>query len=250
VAGVPFFNAVFEALGCAVAWHVQEGARITPAQAAARTIVATVTGPARALLMGERTALNCLARASGVATQAAEAVAVARAAGWAGQVAGTRKTTPGFGLVEKYALLVGGASTHRMDLSNMVMLKDNHVWSTGGIAASVRKAQAAAGFSTQVEVECSSLAEALEAAGAGAQIVMLDNMTPSVLRETAAALKAVHPRVVIEASGGIESGSLAAYLSPHVDVVSMGKLTQGYGVLDFSLKIASGKPKAAPLARL
>lgn len=97
------------------------------------TLTAVVRGPARCLLLGERPALNCLARASGIATRCSRLRALALARGWNGEVAGTRKTTPGFRLVEKYAMLVGGASTHRQDLSGMVMLKDNHVWASGSI---------------------------------------------------------------------------------------------------------------------
>jgi nicotinate-nucleotide pyrophosphorylase (carboxylating) len=119
LAGVPFFTAVFEHLGCSVEWHAAEGAVLAPPARAA-----TVRGPARAVLQGERTALNILTRASGVAT-AARAMALVRAReGWHGEVAGSRKLTPGgFRLVEKYALLVGGVSTHRMDLSQMTTLK-------------------------------------------------------------------------------------------------------------------------------
>lgn len=118
LAGVPFFTAVFEELGCKVEWYKAEGEFVTaPAQ------VARVTGPCRMLLLGERTGLNILSRASGIATASKELVDIAKSVGWHGEVAGTRKITPGFRLVEKYALLVGGASTHRMDLSHMVMLK-------------------------------------------------------------------------------------------------------------------------------
>lgn len=118
LAGVPFFDAVFAELGCTVQWHAKEGDVITPPMR-----VATVRGPCRNILLGERTALNIVSRASGVATASRELVDIAASAGWHGEVAGTRKVTPGFRLVEKYALLVGGASTHRMDLSAMVMLK-------------------------------------------------------------------------------------------------------------------------------
>ena len=118
LAGVPFFDAVFSELDCTVEWFAQEGDVIAPP---AR--VAVVRGPTRALLHGERTALNILTRATGIATAARHLVNIAHAEGWKGEVAGTRKTTPGFRLVEKYALVVGGASTHRMDLSQMVMLK-------------------------------------------------------------------------------------------------------------------------------
>ena len=118
LAGVPFFDAVFEALGCTVQWLLPEGAAIdTP------RVVATVRGPICRILLGERTALNIISRASGIAGAARALRVMADAAGWRGEVAGTRKVTPGFRLVEKYALLVGGVSTHRMDLSQMVMLK-------------------------------------------------------------------------------------------------------------------------------
>jgi nicotinate-nucleotide pyrophosphorylase (carboxylating) len=124
LAGVPFFTEVFTTVGCEIEWLLPEGALVDPATVAnGKVVVAKVTGPCRAILMGERTALNILTRASGIATQAKHAVELARALGWGGHVAGTRKTTPGFRLVEKYALLVAGASTHRHDLSQMVMLK-------------------------------------------------------------------------------------------------------------------------------
>lgn len=118
LAGIPFFNAVFEELGCRVEWHFVEGDVVSvPAR------IATVRGSARKVLGGERTALNILARATGIATDARALVDVGQKCGWHGCVAGTRKVTPGFRLIEKYALLVGGAATHRMDLSQMVMLK-------------------------------------------------------------------------------------------------------------------------------
>ena len=123
LSGVPFADAVFEELGCSIVWEKKEGEVITESEAAAKTPIARVTGPARCLLLGERTALNCLARASGVATLARQASDYVKSEGWTGQICGTRKFTPGFGLVEKYSLLVGGCTTHRMDLSSMVMLK-------------------------------------------------------------------------------------------------------------------------------
>lgn len=143
-------------------------------------------------------------------------------------------------MVEKYALLVGGCATHRLDLSNMVMLKDNHIWSAGSITGAVELAKKAAGFSSKIEVECRSLEEGHEAAAAGADIIMLDNMKPVELKLSAAMLKASHPSVLIEASGGITTESMHNYFSPHVDIISRGNLTQGYSCLDFSLKIQQG----------
>lgn len=239
LAGVPFFDEVFSQLGCTVTWFLQEGDSVAPTDGPVH--VAKVTGSARHILLGERTALNILTRASGIATAAKVAADVAVAAGWHGEVAGTRKITPGFRLVEKYSLLVGGASTHRMDLSHMVMLKDNHIWSAGGITGAVKAARKACGFSSKIEVETRSLEEALEAAKAGADVVMLDNYTPAGMIEDAGKVKAAFPAVMVEASGGITAATLVDYCHPSVDIVSMGSLTQGYDTLDFSLKIARGE---------
>ncbi|KAL3771645.1 hypothetical protein ACHAW5_007347 [Stephanodiscus triporus] len=241
LAGMPFFDAVFAACGgCVVRWEERaiEGAYYDVDEFGGRIKLATVTGPSSHLLRGERTALNSLSRCSGVATLSRECVRIARSRGWAGEVAGTRKTTPGFRLVEKYGLLVGGASTHRLDLGQMVMLKDNHVWSCGGsIGAAVKKARGACGFSQKIEVECQSLEEALIAAEAGADVVMLDNFAPDKLRADARAFKERYPHVKVEASGGITIETMADYFSEHVDVISQGALTQGYDCVDFSLKI-------------
>lgn len=128
LAGRPFFDAVFAQVNCQVSWFLPEGSKLVPV---AR--VAEVQGPAHCLLLGERVALNVLARCSGIASTAAAAVEAARATGWAGHVAGTRKTTPGFRMVEKYGLLVGGAASHRYDLGGLVMVKDNHVMAAGSV---------------------------------------------------------------------------------------------------------------------
>ena len=228
LAGLPFVDAVFEFLGCEVEWLREEGSVISGDDATAKVPVAIVTGPTRKLLIGERTALNILSRCSGVATATQAAVAMAAAHGWHGSVAGTRKTTPGFGLIEKYGLLVGGGDTHRMDLSGMVMLKDNHIWSTGSITASVERARAACGFSTKIEVECTSIQDGVEAAEAGADVIMLDNFTAETLPRAAATLKEQFPNLIIEASGGIIIDMLPDFFCEHVDVISQGALTNGY----------------------
>ena len=217
-------------------WNFKDGDRI-PYVIGKNVVVATVTGKVRNILMGERTALNIMTRASGIATQSRKFTDIKLANKWHGEIAATRKTTPGFRLVEKYSVLVGGCSTHRMDLSSMVMLKDNHVWSTGSITNSVKKARTACGFSTKIEVECRSLEEAYEAVAAGADIVMLDNYTGEGFKVAAAELKKKCPHVIIEGSGGITLDSVASYMCESVDVLSCGSLTQGYPALDFSLKI-------------
>jgi len=237
LAGVPFFTEVFKTLGCQVDWKFKEGAFLNPSEHGGKIEVAYVKGPARKILAGERVALNLLARASGIAARARQASTIANKHNFKGKVAGTRKTTPGFREVEKYAILVGGCDPHRMDLSSMIMLKDNHVWSTGSISNAVKKARAVGGFSLKIEVECRNTEEAEEAILSGADVVMLDNLQPPQLKEAAKGLKAKHPHVLIEASGGVTLETLADYFSPDVDVISMGSLTQGVPHVDFSLKV-------------
>jgi len=244
-AGKPFVDAVFAECGpgCRVSWteHAVEGLFLDPAAQNhdGRILIATVNGPVNYLLRGERIALNILSRCSGVATDSFKCVQIARNLAWNGTVAGTRKVTPGdFRVVEKYGLLVGGAGTHRLDLSQMVMLKDNHIGAVGGsILEAVKKARTAAGFHQKIEVECQNLQDALDAARAGAEVVMLDNFEPEQLKIDARRIKELFPNVIIEASGGIINRTIGSYLSEHVDVVSQGALTQGYNCIDFSLKI-------------
>ncbi|KAJ1800991.1 nicotinate-nucleotide diphosphorylase (carboxylating) [Coemansia sp. RSA 2399] len=240
LAGVPFFNEVFRQTGCTVTWSFEEGAEIIPNDG--KVVVAQVRGAARRILMGERLALNILARCSGVATRARRLRKIANDNAFAGVVAGTRKTTPGFRLVEKYGMEVGGADTHRMDLSAMVMLKDNHIWATGSITGAVEKARSVAGFSIKIEVECQSEEEALEAIAAGADIVMLDNFTPEAMVAAATNLKAHcltgHRTVLIEASGGITEENAALFMAPTIDIISFGAMTQSVQHIDFSLKIS------------
>ncbi|XP_030826465.1 nicotinate-nucleotide pyrophosphorylase [carboxylating] [Camarhynchus parvulus] len=237
LAGSPFAEAVFGVSGCSVSWRIPEGAALP----AGRALVAVVEGPASGLLLGERAALNVLGRCSGVASMAARAVRVARARGWAGVVAGTRKTTPGFRLAEKYALGVGGAEPHREGLGAFSLVKDNHRALArdmeGGVRQLILGLRRAGGFTRKLGVECSSAEEALEAAGAGADVVLLDNLSAQDVQAAAARVKAAHPGVTVEASGGIGLESLAGFLGPHVDVVSMGCLTHSAPALDFSLKV-------------
>lgn len=191
-------------------------------------------------------------------------LAALRAEGWKGTLAGTRKTTPGFRVVEKYGILVGGADPHRHDLSHMTMLKDNHVWACannsaaadGGagvgvgadadaiaaaIPRAVQAAKSAGGFATKVEVECRSVEEANSAIGAGADVIMLDNFSSEGVREAAKLLKetwAGKRAFLIEVSGGLTEDNAAAYTCPDVDILSTSSIHQGTGIVDFSLKVS------------
>lgn len=201
-------------------------------------MLGVVVGRACDLLLAERTVLNIMSRASGVATQARRMKAIAESNGWSGCVAGTRKTTPGFRLVEKYALIVGGIAPHRHDLSQMIMLKDNHINVTGSITNAVSKAKSAAGFSVKIEVECQNKEEAIEAAVAGADIVMLDNYDSQRISMDSTELKEQFPHLLVEASGGITASTIGSFMIPTVDIISQGCLTQGYPCVDISMKIS------------
>lgn len=249
VAGVPFFDEIFRILDCTVQWHVKEGDEVGLEK---KQHIATVKGPTRCLLLGERVALNTLSRCSGVATQSHKLLSLLRNAGYKNTLAGTRKTTPGFRLVEKYGMLVGGCDPHRHDLSAMTMLKDNHIWACGGsIPSAVAAAKAAGGFAIKVEVECQTEEEAETAIKAGADIVMLDNFTPEGVRVASKNLKdrwgrGQTARALVEISGGLTEENVADYVCDDVDIISSSSIHQGVKHIDFSLKVipkeTNGKP--------
>ncbi|KAJ1558512.1 hypothetical protein HK096_011118 [Nowakowskiella sp. JEL0078] len=216
LAGVPFFTEIFKQLDCRVEWYLKEGESFVPEISGLKEI-AKIHGPARQLLLGERPALNLIARASGIATRARKLRELKDKHGWKGVIAGTRKTTPGFRLVEKYAMLVGGVDTHRMDLSSMIMLKDNHVWATGSITEAVHKARSVGGFALKIEVECRSEIEADQAITAGADVIMLDNYTGATIGPAASSLKqrwSGKYKFLIEGSGGLTEENVSEYFSP------------------------------------
>lgn len=177
LAGIPFANSVFNQLNCSPNWFCKEGEWL---EAKPVCEVAYVGGKAHNVLLAERIILNVLSRCSGVATAARLTSTNLYKLGWQGRIAGTRKTTPGFRMVEKYGLLIGGACTHRYDLSDMIMLKDNHITICGSVQTAINKVRPSSGFAHKIEVECRNLEEAQEAALAGADIIMLDNFDVGV----------------------------------------------------------------------
>lgn len=197
-----------------------------------KEVVARITGPARAILTGERTALNFLQRLSGVATMshwAAQAVEGTHAV-----VLDTRKTTPGQRVLEKYAVRVGGCRNHRAGLDDAVLIKDNHIRAAGGITAAVNAARLRVGPAQKIEVEATNTAELDEALTAGAELILLDNYTVEGLK---AAVEHTAGRAKLEASGGITLDNLAEIAGTGVDYISLGALTHSAGSLDFSLEI-------------
>ncbi len=211
----------FEALAPEGVW------RESPAE------VALVSGPARALLAGERTALNLLCHLSGVATLTARFVAVVR--GTAVEILDTRKTTPGLRALEKAAVAAGGGRNHRAGLDDAILIKENHAAIAGGVAAAIRRAREFAP-GQEVEVECADLDEVREALAEGADRLLLDNMSPSELRAAVAERDRAggSPPRTLEASGGVSLDNVAEVAATGVDMVSIGALTHSAPALDLS----------------
>ena len=226
-AGIEAATAVFDYLDVRVTEAIDAGSRVKPGDVLLRT-----EGPARATLRAERVAVNLTAHASGIATKTRRAVDTARSKSDEVRIAGTRKTTPGLRGVEKRAIVAGGGDTHRLDLSHMVMVKDNHI-AEMGLADAVAQFRERASFATKIEVEVETPADAPRAAAAGADIVMLDNMDPAA---TERAVEALPEGVLAEASGGITVGDVPAYAATGVDVISMGSLTHSAPSLDLSFR--------------
>ena len=198
--------------------------------------VLRVEGPTIALLTAERTALNFLQRLSGIATQARRYADAVRGTGV--RIVDTRKTTPGYRALEKYAVRCGGCFNHRSSLGEHVLIKDNHIAAAGSLTKAVRLCQSAAPHGAKIEVEAGTLAEVREAVRAGAGIILLDNMTPAEVR---AAVKAIAGRAMVEVSGGVRFDTLRDYALPGVDVISIGALTHSAVAVDLSLELLGKK---------
>jgi nicotinate-nucleotide pyrophosphorylase (carboxylating) len=226
--GLPVAELVFAALDpeCRLERLADEGSW------GERRTVARVTGPAQAILSGERTALNFIQRLSGVATAARRAAELVEGTGV--RVLDTRKTTPGQRVLEKYAVRVGGCHNHRAGLDDGVLIKENHIRAAGGITAAVHAALARIAPMALVEVEVTTLDELDEAIAAGAQVLLVDNAGDDLLR---AAVARAAGRVRLEASGGVTLTNLRAVAQTGVDFISLGALTHSAGSLDFSLEI-------------
>jgi len=232
VAGLDAATAVFEYLDCAVETPVESGAPID-----AGDVVLRVDGPAQSVLRGERVAVNITGHASGVATKTRAAVDAAESADADAdtRIAGTRKTTPGLRGIEKRAVAAGGGDTHRLDLSHMVMVKDNHIAEMGLVDA-VDHFRERASFATKLDVEVESPEDAPRAAEAGADIVLLDNMSPAETERAVGLVATSDADALTEASGGITVADVPAYAETGVEIVSMGSLTHSAPTLDFSFR--------------
>lgn len=227
VAGIEVMAMVFRRWEPAIEVTIlrPDGTRAPPGERLAR-----VQGPAQGILTAERTALNIVQLMSGIATETARYVAEMGAT--TARLVDTRKTTPGLRMLEKHAVLCGGAGNHRLGLDSGIMLKDNHIAVCGSIAAAVERARAGVPLLTRIEVECDRLDQVEEALAAGADVIMLDNMTLDAMRE---AVAMVAGRVPLEASGGVRFDRLRAIAETGVDYISCGRLTQSSSAVDIGL---------------
>jgi len=236
IAGIPLAKLVFEVVDPELAFEakVNDGDNVTKG-----TVLIQVEGSTHNILTGERLALNLMQRLSGIATKTKAFVDALQ--GLPVRLVDTRKTTPGHRMLEKYAVRVGGGFNHRFGLYDAVMIKDNHIKGAGGIAAAVSSARRQIPHTMKIEVETESLAQVEEALACGADIIMLDNMTHELMRESVALIKATSPHIIVEASGGVKLDTIHGIAACGVDVISVGGLTYSFQALDISLDLNEKK---------
>ena len=237
-AGIEETTILAESLRLSVKAEVADGEKIRN-----RQTVMKISGDAQTILSAERTILNLLSRMSGIATATRRLMEKLQKANLTAKIAATRKTAPGLSFFDKKAVLVGGGDPHRLRLDDLILIKDNHVAIAGSVENALKRAKQAASFSKKIEVEVASTADAMKAAEAGADIVMLDNFSPSQVEETVEALKKAgyFGKVLLEVSGGVTEQNILDYASAQVDVISMGTLTHSVKALDISLEIVEVK---------
>ena len=235
VAGIEEALFLLELTGCQGTAKARDGERVK-----AGTMILSALGPARALLGVERTLLNLLAHMSGVATATVDLVSIAnRESRGKVRIACTRKTLPGLRYFEKRAVKLGGGDMHRLRLDDAMLIKDNHLELAGSVGECVRKAKEKVSFTKKVEVEVTNADQAVEAAKAGADIILLDNMTPKEVERSVSMLQveSLRNQVLLEVSGGIRKENLASYVKTGVDVISVGAITHSAPAIDLSMEI-------------
>lgn len=236
IAGMPVARMVFEIVDPSLRFTplVQDGQRVEKG-----TVIAEVEGSTHRILTGERLALNLLQRMSGIATRTRTFVEAL--GGLPTRLVDTRKTTPGHRMLEKYAVRTGGGANHRFGLYDAVMIKDNHIKGAGGITQAVSRARAAIPHTMTIEVETENQEQVNEALQAGADIIMLDNMAPALMKEAVQQIKQAAPHVIVEASGNVSLETIRGIAESGVDVISVGRLTYSFESLDISLDLNAKK---------
>lgn len=232
VAGVSYAKEIFASKNCKVTVHRRDGQTVVPNQK-----ILTITGDTYSVLSRERTALNLMSRMSGIATQTSTYVKKIRAANPKVGLYSTRKTAPGLRIFDKDAVEIGGGHKHRMSLDQMIMIKDNHIVASDSFLGLIRRAKQK---HKKIEVEVENLNDAIIAANEGVEIIMLDNMSPPVIKKVISELKrlSLRNKVRIEASGGINHSNVVQYARSGVDMISIGRLTSSVAGLDLSLEVS------------
>jgi len=234
IAGIEEVFTLLESFGFQVRVLVSDGSRVE-----GKAAVLKIVGDARTLLSIERTLLNLLTRMSGIATATSRLIEKIRRAGYKTRIACTRKVAPGLLYFDKRAVMLGGGDTHRLHLDDLIIVKDNHLMVVGDVGEAVKRVRAAVSFSKKIEIEVSTDNEALEAAKAGADIVMLDNFSPQQIKNTMVLLdrEGLRSKVLIEASGGINEQNVLEFAATGVDILSLGEITDSAKALDMSLEV-------------
>jgi len=234
IAGIEEALIFLESFGLQASSLVSDGSKMKP-----KTDILKIVGDARTLLSIERTLLNLLSRMSGIASATSKIIDKLRKVGYKTRVACTRKVAPGLPYFDKRAVMIGGGDTHRLHLDDMILVKDNHLAIIGDIDAAVERVRKAVSFSKKIEVEASTMEDALEAAKAGVDIVMLDNFTSKQTEKTVELLKKKRFRnkVLVESSGGITEKNILEFAAAGVDIISLGEITDSAKALDMSLEI-------------
>ncbi|MDH5624315.1 MAG: carboxylating nicotinate-nucleotide diphosphorylase [Candidatus Bathyarchaeota archaeon] len=234
IAGIEEVLTLLESFGFQVRSLVSDGSRVE-----GKATLLEIVGDARTLLSIERTLLNLLTRMSGIATATSRLIEKVRSAGYKTRIACTRKVAPGLLYFDKRAVMLGGGDTHRLHLDDLIIVKDNHLIVVGDVGEAVKRVREAVSFSKKIEIEVSTGGEALEAAKAGADIVMLDNFSPQQIKNTMMLLdrEGLRSKVLIEASGGINEQNVLKFAATGVDVLSLGEITDSVKALDMSLEV-------------
>jgi nicotinate-nucleotide pyrophosphorylase (carboxylating) len=232
-AGIEEVILLIEYLGLTVNVKVLDGQKIKNKQ-----VLLQISGDAQTLLSAERTMLNLLSRMSGIATITHALTKKLATTNCKARIGATRKSAPGLLYFDKKAVIIGGGDPHRLHLDDMVLIKDNHIAIIGSVEEAVKKAKAKVSFAKKIEVEVASIVDALKAAEAGADIVMLDNFSSKQAKDAVKALRdAGFSKVLLEVSGGITGDTLLEYAAAEVDIISLGELTHSVRALDISLEI-------------
>lgn len=236
IAGIEIAKSIFEESGLDITTFKEDGNKVTLGD-----VILEINGSARDILSLERTALNLIMRMSGIATITSKMISKVKNKGLNVKIAGTRKTSPALHRFDKMAIAIAGGDTHRFRLDDLVLIKDNHIDIVGSVSKAIELAREKCSFTKKIEIEVENIEDAMIASSSGADIIMLDNMTPEAIKETIAILDKENLRenVLIEVSGGITEDNILEYANSGVDIISLGFITHSFNSLDISLIIES-----------